>query len=387
VPNRPYIFYDQTLCLCSQCLRKIEGKIIFQDEKVYLLKRCPQHGHERVLLATDIAYYKMAREQFLKPPDVPYQFNTPVLHGCPYDCGLCPDHEQHSCLSIVEVTDACNLKCPICYAESGPHRPGFRPLSQIEAMLDAIVRNEGEPDVVQISGGEPTIHPDFFAIIDAARARPIRHLMVNTNGVKIARDPAFVERLASYAQGLEIYLQFDSFESGPLEQLRGEDLRSIRMKALENLNRFNVSTTLVCTLQKGLNDHEIGRIVDFALEQPCVRGVTLQPIQAVGRIDGHDPAKDRLTLTEVRSQLLAQTDVFKPEDVLPVPCHPDCIAMSYALKLEGQVVPLTGLIPLEALLDGPKNTISFEKDPTIREHMNRLFSTDHSPQSGATALK
>ncbi len=387
MPTRPYIFYDHTLCLCSQCLRKIEGKIVFQDEKVFMLKRCPTHGHERVLIADDIEYYKMAREQFLKPPDVPLHFNTPILYGCPYDCGLCPDHEQHSCLSIIEVTDACNLKCPICYAESGPHRPGFRPLAQVEAMLDAVVRNEGEPDVVQISGGEPTIHPDFFEIIDAARARPIRHLMVNTNGVKIARDPAFVERLASYGQGLEIYLQFDSFEVGALEVLRGEDLREVRHQAIENLNRFNVSTTLVCTLQKGLNDHELGAIVEYALEQPCVRGVTFQPIQAVGRIDGYDPAKDRLTLTEVRRKLLEQSDVFKPEDVLPVPCHPDCIAMAYALKTEDQVVPLTGLIPLEALLEGPKNTISFEKDPTIRAQMNKLFSTDHSPASGATALK
>ena len=366
MPSRPYLYYDHTLCLCSQCLRKIEGKIVFQDDKVFMLKRCPTHGHERVLLADDIEYYKRAREQFLKPPDVPLHFNTPILHGCPYDCGLCPDHEQHSCLSIIEITDACNLKCPICYAESGPDRPGFRPLEQVEAMLDAVVRNEGEPDVVQISGGEPTIHPDFFAIIDAARARPIRHLMVNTNGLKIARD---------------------SFEEEAHQMLRGKELACVRAQAIENLNRFKLSTTLVCTLQKGLNDHELGAIVEYALEQPCVRGVTFQPIQAVGRIDGHDPAKDRLTLTEVRRKLLEQSSVFKPEDILPVPCHPDCIAMAYALKLEDQVVPLTGLIPLEGLLEGPGNTISFEKDPIIREQMNKLFSTDHSPQSGATALR
>ncbi len=169
--------------------------------------------------------------------------------------------------------------------------------------------------------------------------------------------------------------------------LRGKELACVRAQAIENLNRFKLSTTLVCTLQKGLNDHELGAIVEYALEQPCVRGVTFQPIQAVGRIDGHDPAKDRLTLTEVRRKLLEQSSVFKPEDILPVPCHPDCIAMAYALKLEDQVVPLTGLIPLEGLLEGPGNTISFEKDPIIREQMNKLFSTDHSPQSGATALR
>ena len=387
MPNRPYIFYDQTLCLCSQCLRKIEGKIVFQDEKVFMLKRCPVHGHERVLIADDIEYYKRAREQFLKPPDVPLRFNTPILHGCPYDCGLCPDHEQHSCLSIIEVADACNLRCPVCYADSGPDRPLYRSLEQIESMLDAVVLNEGEPDVVQISGGEPTIHPEFFAIMDAARSRPIRHLMINTNGIRLAQDKDFVRRLAAYGPGLEIYLQFDSFEADALKTLRGADLREIRKKAIANCNEHNLSTTLVVTLQKGLNDHEMGAIVDYALTQSCVRGVTFQPVQAVGRLDCHDPAKDRLTLTEVRSQLLEQTDVFQPEDVLPVPCHPDCIAMAYAVKLEDQVVPLTGLIPLETLLEGPKNTITFEKEPTIQAHFNKLFSTNHSPESGSTALK
>ena len=114
-------------------------------------------------------------------------YNTPVKYGCPYDCGLCPDHEQHSCLTLVEICDACNLTCPICYAGSGQHRTEFRSLEQIEAMLDCVVRNEKEPDVVQISGGEPTLHPDFFRVLEMCKERPIRHLMVNTNGIASRR--------------------------------------------------------------------------------------------------------------------------------------------------------------------------------------------------------
>src|SRR5262249_10213358 len=154
-----------------------------------------------------------------------------------------------------------------------------RDLSAIEAMLDAVVANEGEPDVVQISGGEPTIHPRFFEILDAAKRRPIRHLMVNTNGVRIAREEGFAERLAEYAPGFEIYLQFDSLNARPLEILRGADLRDIRLRAIERLNALNLSTTLVVTLQRGVNDGEIGAILDFALEQRCVRGITYQPVQ------------------------------------------------------------------------------------------------------------
>src|SRR5204862_1740359 len=132
----------------------------------------------------------------------------------------------------VEVTNHCNLRCPVCYAESGPERAGFVPLPEIVSMLDAIVASEGEPDVVQISGGEPTLHPDLFAILDAAKARPIRHLMLNTNGVRIAREPGFAERLAAYAPGFEVYLQFDSFEREALMALRGADLRQVRLQAL-----------------------------------------------------------------------------------------------------------------------------------------------------------
>src|SRR6184192_1134330 len=274
--TRPYLFYDVVVSICSTCYQKIEAKTVFQDGKVFMLKRCPRHGHERVLIADDVDYYRRSREVFIKPPEMPLVYNTPVRWGCPYDCGLCSDHEQHSCLTLVEICDYCNLRCPVCYAASGLERQQFRDLKQIEKMLDAIVRNEGHPDVVQISGGEPTLHPDFFKIVAMATARPIRHLMVNTNCLKIAQDEDFAKRLAEI-EDFEVYLQFDSFEREALLDLRGGDLRSIREKALERLNQYNISTTLVATLRKGLNDGEIGKMIDYALAQPCIRGVTLQP--------------------------------------------------------------------------------------------------------------
>jgi uncharacterized radical SAM superfamily Fe-S cluster-containing enzyme len=383
---RPYLFYDVALSICSTCLRRVEGKIVFQDDRVFLLKRCPAHGEERVLIADDVDYYRRCREVFLKPPEMPNRFNTPVRWGCPYDCGLCPDHEQHSCLTLIEITDFCNLRCPICYAGSGPERTTHRDLPTIERMLDAVVRNERRPDVVQISGGEPTLHPDFFRILDMARERPIQHLMVNTNGTRIASDPAFAERLASYMPGFEVYLQFDSLEAAPLLDLRGVDLRRTREAALARLNELGISTTLVVTVKRGVNDGELGRIVDYALAQPCVRGVAFQPVQAAGRFDNFDPARDRLTLTEVRRRILEQTSVFRPEDLIPVPCHPDSLAMAYALKTEGRVVPLTGMIDPQVLIDGARNTIVFEADTSVQSALFRTFSTAHSPESAGTTL-
>jgi uncharacterized radical SAM superfamily Fe-S cluster-containing enzyme len=386
MPDRPYLFFELTNSVCSKCLRKVEAKVLIQDDRVYLQKWCPQHKLQRVLISTDAEYFKLSRET-LKPGQMPLKFNTPIRYGCPYDCGLCPDHEQHSCLTLVEITDQCNLTCPICYSESSPHRPGHRSLEQIEFMLDCVVRNEGQPDVVQISGGEPTIHPEFFEVLDRARARPIKHLMVNTNGVRIASDAEFARRLKEYMPGFEVYLQWDSLRADPLRVLRGADLTDVRRRALDRLNEHNISTTLVVTLKKGLNDGEIGELIDFALKQPCVRGITFQPIQIAGRVENFNPETDRLTLGEIRQKILSQSGVFKPQDVIPVPCHPDCLAMAYALKINGSVLPLTGLIDPKLLLHGEGNTIVYERDPRLRAELFKLFSTAASPQSSEFSLR
>lgn len=374
MPERPYTYYDFTLSICSTCLRRVDAKIVFENDNVYMLKNCPHHGFEKVLIANDVAYYKNIRN-YNKPSEMPLRFNTKTHYGCPYDCGLCQDHEQHSCLTVVEITDRCNLQCPTCYAMSSPHYGRHRTVEEVERMLDIIVANEGEPDVVQISGGEPTIHPDFFAILDIAKKKPIKHLMLNTNGIRIAKDFEFAKQLAGYAPDFEVYLQFDSFKPAALEQLRGKDLTDIRMKALEHLNALNLSTTLVVTLQQGVNDDEVGKIIEFALQQKCCRGVTFQPTQVAGRTENFDPATDRITLTDVRKRILSQTNIFQPNDLIPVPCNPDALVMGYALKLAGQVFPLTRYIDPAVLLDNSRNTIVYEQDEALKEKMISIFST------------
>jgi uncharacterized radical SAM superfamily Fe-S cluster-containing enzyme len=384
--SRPYLYYDQVTSLCEHCLRRVEGKLVIQNDRVWLHKWCREHGQSKVLIATDVDYWRSSRETYIKPPEMPLRFNTEMEWGCPYDCGLCPDHMQHSCLTIVEITDHCNLACPVCYADSGPHRPEYRSLNVVEKMLDAVVANEGEPDIVQISGGEPTIHPDFFAILDAAKRRPIRHLMLNTNGLRIANEDGFAQRLVDYGPGFEVYLQFDSLRRDALIKLRGSDLRRVRERALENLNEAGVSTTLVMTVARGVNDDEIGSLIEFASGQSCVRGVTIQPVQFAGRTDGVTVRAQRLTLTEVRHKILEQSQLFEAADIVPVPCNPDALAMGYALKTEAGIAPLTRFISAETLLAGSRNTIAFETDPDLKRKVFDLFSTGLSPDKQASEL-
>jgi 7,8-dihydro-6-hydroxymethylpterin dimethyltransferase len=385
--TRPYLFYDTTQSVCTSCLRQVEAKILVKDERVYMDKWCPAHGSERVLIADDAAYYRLGREVFVKAPELPGRFATRMQHGCPFDCGLCPDHMQHACLSVVEITDHCNLRCPTCYAASGPERLTHRSLDEVRAMLDAVIASEGEADVVQLSGGEPTLHPQFFEILAEARARPIRHLMLNTNGIRIAQDAAFAERLAGQRQGFEVYLQFDSLQREALMDLRGADLRRVRFEALERLNALDISTTLVMTVKRGVNDHEIGDVIRFATAQPCVRGVTLQPVQDAGRVEAYDPKLHRLTVSEVRRRIVEQSGLFTAEDVVPVPCNPDSLAMAYALRTPGGgLQPLTRFVDPKTLVEGSGNTIVFERDPALKEQVFKLFSTNHSPESQAGCL-
>lgn len=374
MPVRNYTYYDYTISLCPECLKRVGAKIIIQDEKVWMTKRCPDHGSFKTLMATDADYYKNIRN-YNKASETPLHFGTDVNYGCPYDCGLCVDHEQHSCLSIVEITDRCNLSCPTCYAMSSPHYGNHRSLEEIEKMLDILVENEGEPDVVQISGGEPTIHPEFFKILDIAKTKPIKHLMVNTNGIRIANDPGFAEELVEYMPEFEIYLQFDSFKPEVLQDFRGKDLTEVRMKALQKLNELNLSTTLVVVLEKGKNDDEIGKIIEFALRQKCVRGITFQPVEIAGRNDKNSHLH-KMTLTEVRSEILSQFPLLNSDDIIPVPCNPDALAMGYILKLEGETLPLTRYInPADLLNNQTRNTIVYEQETGLHLQLLDIFST------------
>jgi hypothetical protein len=369
----PYIFHGQTTSLCETCYALVPAKIIIEDNSVYYLKRCRTHGVMKSLISTDAAYYKLCQD-YIKPGDRPLVFQTRTDHGCPYDCGLCPDHEQHSCLALIDVNEACNLTCPVCFAGSSTKHTAQRSLAEIARMLDALVASEGEPDLVQFSGGEPTLHPQILEIIAAAKQRPIRHIMLNTNGIRIAQEPDFVKALAAFKPGFEVYLQFDSLKADALKSLRGADLTRIRSKALEALEKESISTTLVVVVKRGVNDDEIGAIIEHALQYKCVRGITFQPIQDAGRNEDFAAKRDRFVLSEIRQKIIEAGTPFGAGDIIPLPCNPESIAIGYALRKGNQVAPITSFFPKDMLVDALPNAITFEKYPDLHKQVLEFFS-------------
>ncbi len=371
--SKPYLFHGQTQSMCETCLKLVPAKILISGDDVFFEKRCREHGVQKTLISNDAAYY-LAQLSWLKPGDRPLDVQTRTDYGCPYDCGLCPDHEQHSCLAIIEVNEACNLTCPVCFADSSQKSTKHQDLQTIGRMMDALVKSEGEPDLLQLSGGEPTIHPDVVRIIDMARERPIRHLMINTNGLRIASDPAFVAELAARKKGLEIYLQFDSLNPDAIRNLRGADLSKIRRKALDALEANGISTTLVCTVKKGVNNHEMKAIIDHALEFKCVRGVTFQPLQDTGRNEGFDPKKNRVLLSEIRRRIVDESGIFGEADMIPLPCNPTSISIGYGIRAGKTVVPVTAMIPKTEIIRDVPNAVNFERYPMLKEKIFDLFS-------------
>src|SRR6266536_6318580 len=235
----------ETRALCPRCLGVVPGENLERDGKVILRRTCLDHGTFESMVLSDASWWEWSR-RFIRPGRHPAYAATETVHGCPYDCGFCPEHQQHACVTVFEITEACNLECPACFA--GDAHVKHVTLEDVGAMADGLIRAEGgQADVAMLSGGEPTLHPRFFEVADAVRARPIRYTIVNSNGIRMARDPVFCEGLAE--RDMLVYLQFDGFADETYRALRGRtDLLELKQRALENLRAAGVRVVLVATV-------------------------------------------------------------------------------------------------------------------------------------------
>ncbi len=301
-----------------------------------MLKICPEHGDFSALLASDVKHYYVADPK------------VEAIAGC---CGPgqhCGDQvENHSCNMLIEITQSCNLTCPTCYAGSSPHNKTFMTLDKFESTIDGLLAiGKGEADLIQLSGGEPTIHPQFFEIVEMAVAKGIKQVYVNTNGLYLAKLE-FAKRLAAYGPCVSVYLQFDGFASDTHKALRGRDLGGIKIRALENCEKLGINTVPVMTLTRGINDTEVGAFLNFAQSKTqSVRKVMIQPAMYSGRYD-NPMQDDRLTLADVATLISEQSGgVFKQDDFSPIPCSdPNCFSMAVAIRSADGLVPVSRFLP------------------------------------------
>jgi len=384
-----FLTATQSFChLCGNLNHLIDTHIVSKDNEVFLRKFCPKCGESMVKISTDFEYYKLC-DDYLKAPDLPEKPLTKVLRGCPFDCGVCPQHQNHPCLALFNITDECNMKCHICYYAAEPGLGNHRSMQSIEKMLSTLLETESEPDLIQVTGGEPTTHPEIVKILKYLKASPVRHLMLNTNGIKIAEDESFVKELKALGGGFEVYLQFDSLTPSVLKDIRAQDMSKVRLKALAMLEKYNISTTLVMVVKKGLNEHEIPEVIRFSRTYRCVRGIVFQPVEEAGRVEASGDF--RITLSEIRQIIIDDSNnPFTKEDMIPLPCDPHKIGVGYAAKTmkkdeEGKafanLFPVTGQLP-KSLITEHKGTVIFEKDKAFVKSVIDTVSLDTAMGTG-----
>jgi uncharacterized radical SAM superfamily Fe-S cluster-containing enzyme len=355
---------------------RLAGYLAERDGRIWLERGCAVHGRVSTL-------YDEHPEilTYLEEWTAPTKRHTPDAVGnwdatpAAYLRGLGEMQTQHTCILLEDITAACNLTCPTCFAESSPSRAGTVPVDRVLANIDQrLARENGRIDVLMLSGGEPTLHPDFEELVERVLERDVVRVLVNSNGIRIAKDDAFLRLLEKHNRRVEIYLQFDGFRLETHRAHRGADLRRIKADAVRRLSDAGVFTTLTMTASLGVNDDEIGDVVRLALDTPFVGGVSIQPQFGSGRSASIDPL-NRLTHTGVLARLGPQTNgLMTWRDLTALPCsHPHCCSVGYMLRTDkGEWKSLVGIIghdQLKARLDLVANRIN---DPELSAQLRRL---------------
>jgi len=393
---------DRTKSICPECKKVLDAMIFEEDGKVLIKKECQNHGSFQDVYWSDSKQYERAKKfgcigQGIRNP------RTTTKNGCPYDCGICPQHKSHTALAIIDVTNRCNLRCPVCFATAGSSGYVYEPKKEeIGEMLVNLRKNDPVPaTALQFSGGEPTIREDLLELINMAKDLGFRHVEVNTNGLRIAQSIDFCRGLKE-AGVSTMYLQFDGVTSDVYKFTRGVDLLDEKKKAIENCRNVGIdSIVLVVTLVKGVNDSQLGDIIRFAIQNfDVIRCINVQPVSLCGRIPRHKRERMRITISDFMNLVEEQTDSkIKPSDFYPVPtvvpiakavgalkkkqyieftAHPHCGMATYIFLEDGEIVPITRYANVDKFVEAAEKVWkAAENGHEVRAKMHLIGSLRH----------
>jgi uncharacterized radical SAM superfamily Fe-S cluster-containing enzyme len=363
-----------TKSLCPECLRVVEAEVYEDGGVVYISKRCPRHGSFDDVYWSSYEQYERALK-FEHVGDGLANPRTRREKGCPYDCGICNEHKSFTVLAIIDVTNRCNLRCPVCFANAGAAGYVYEPSNEeVKAMIDNFRSNEpAKPPGLQFSGGEPTLREDLPELIEYAAKAGFHHIEVNTNGVRLT-DVDYCRELME-AGAKAIYLQFDGLTSDVYLKTRGVDLLEVKRKVIENCRKIGFdAVVLVPTLIKGVNDHQVGDIIKFAAKNAdVIRCVNFQPVSICGRIDRQRLKEMRITIPDLMRLAEEQTggqvkqsDWYPVPFVVPIPraigalkhhrygaeftAHPHCGMATYLFVEGDEIIPITRRADVEGFM-------------------------------------
>ncbi len=373
--ERPDPLFYETRSICPQCDELVPARIVERDGKVLVRRSCETHGVFEGLVCSDLDWWRWLPKFDVEGlrPKVPLRG---VERGCPEDCGLCAAHRQIAGTAAIEISNDCNAACPSCVADN--QSTFFLSVEEVVTALEALLEQQDEIDVLALSGGEPTTHPQLLEIIAALHRPEVGRVVVNTNGLRIARDDAFLDRLAEFSN---VYVSLH-FDGDGAKSLRGIP-RETQELALERLCRWGVPVVPVVLAAQGVNDHELGALVTRLLTySPQVRSVIISMMTYAGRGGSAFPGDplDRLTIPGALDAMEASADgALKRRDFMPLPMpNPMCAALGYFLTLDEEITPLIPLLPLERVIDYTKNSnfgkVDAELEALIREAIDGVYA-------------
>jgi len=361
-----------THSVCEACRAIIPVKIASDGDDIFFHKFCPEHGETRSFVRSNVNDY-LATQRYIKPAWMPREFSGDHRVACPDGCGFCDRHEQHLCMPIVEITSRCDLACPVCLVDAG--RPWDMALEEFTRLLDAFIRAERRVDVLNLSGGEPLIHPRLLAIVDEALARPeIVRVSISTNGLAFLSNHDLLKRL--HERNVVVSLQFDGFDEKPYSLFRGQPLLREKMEILDMLAAEGVTTSLTMTAARGINDDQFRPMLDYLLSHDHIVSMMIQPVAFAGRGASLADRAKRLTIPDIVKALgEAGHPAVAASDFVPLPCsHPLCFSLAFYLMLDGgRAVSVNRLAEASAVLDSLSNRVVFGLDPAEHDRLKQMI--------------
>ena len=368
--------------VCPTCHAPVPAKVVSDGQDVRFRHFCPEHGESEFVVSGDVADYLVA-QRYIRPAWVPLAFSGDDAADCPEGCGFCARHEQHLCLPIVEITSRCNLACPICLVDAGDD--WAMGVEEFNGLLDRLITAERQIDVLNISGGEPLIHPDLLPLVDTALARPqIVRVSISTNGLALLSDPTLVSELRQRNVG--VCLQFDGFQESAYQVLRGAPLLRQKLDILSLLEDEGISTSLTMTAAAGVNDDQFPRMLDYLFAHEHAVSLMVQPLALAGRAEGL-PDSLRLSIPDVvRALGSAGHPAVAAADFVPLPCsHPLCFSLAFYLVLDdGRPLSVNRLVDASQLLDAVANRVFFGIDAADQHRLKRMVDTLWSGPAAST---
>ncbi|HZU96712.1 MAG TPA: radical SAM protein [Planctomycetota bacterium] len=349
-----HIYYSLTKSLCASCKKAVDAKIVFKSDQVWFDKFCPEHGHQTCLVASSVEWYLDALS-FIAPNTPPKRVMKEVKEGCPFDCGACPSHQQKVYLPVVPITSGCNLDCPICYTVNKNERAYKLTKEEMGQILEHLLEDHAELDIINFTGGEPTLHPELPELLQMCRDAGIRRLTISTNGLKL-KDESYVRKLA--ALDARIVLSLDTFDPAVDMKLLGANTVKTKLHVLDLLEKHDVTTTILPAVAAGLNDAEVGRLFDLVISKPNICSLELHTMTFTGQGGVGFDRSARISIPDLHRCLEKSTGGrVQWRDFVPSPlAHPHCYSICYLLCLDESAggpryVPFTRFLSRQTLFD------------------------------------